>query len=154
MADPFKTDDDRTTAVGLYHYARSYHDVAKALEAANVRTTHAHAPISFLYFHAIELFLKTYLRLHAHTVEDLEKKFRHDIKRMRKRVTALGFDLMDEDLEVFAYMEQTDIVMKSRYIRTGAFRTPTTEALERTATSLRETTCAAVRQITGVRVRP
>lgn len=90
MSDPVETEDDRTTAVGLYHYARSYHDCTKVLEAAQVRTTHKDAPVSFLYFHAIELFLKAFLRLHGHTVEELEKRFRHDIKRMRKRVSALA----------------------------------------------------------------
>lgn len=146
--------NNRTNAIGLYHFARSYHDSARALLAAKVKTTHPDAPISYLYFHAIELFLKAFLRAHGHTVEELEKKFRHDIGRMRDRATELGFDLfMDEDRVVLAYMEETNVVLKSRYIETGYLERPTNEALERTATSLRDTICAAVRRITGVNVR-
>ena len=144
--------EDRTTAVGLYHYGHSYHEAARALGVAKFRATHADAPLTYLYFHAIELFLKAFLRAHGHTVDDLERKFRHDIKRMRKRATALGFDFMDEDLVVLSYMEQTPIVINSRYIRTGYFQRPTNEALERTATSLRTTTHASVSQISGIRL--
>lgn len=150
------TDDreDRTTAVGLYHYGHSYHEAARALGQAKFRATHPDAPLTYLYFHAIELFLKAYLRAHGHTVHDLERKFRHDIKRMRKRVTALGLDFQDEDLVVLAYMEQTPVVINSRYICTGYFQRPTNEALERTATSLRLTTRTAVKQISGIRLLP
>lgn len=145
--------DDRTTAIGLYHYGRSYHDSARALDLAKVRTTHPHAPVSYLYFHAIELFLKAYLRAYGHSVRALEKEFRHDIKRIRERASVLNFQFMDEDLIVLGYMERTDVVMKSRYIRTGCFESPTVESLERTASSLRETTCITVREKSGVIVR-
>ena len=146
--------NERTNAIGLYHYARSYHDSARALLAAKVDTTHPDAPVCYLYFHAIELFLKAFLRAHGHTVEELEKKFRHDIVRMRTRATELGFDrFMDEDSVVLSYMEKTSVVLKSRYIETGYFERPTNEALERTATSLRNTVCGEVRRITGVKVR-
>lgn len=150
------TDDreDRTTAVGLYHYGHSYHEAARALSVAKFRATHPDAPLTYLYFHAIELFLKAYLRAHSHTVDDLERRFRHDIKRMRKRAAELGFDFEDEDLVVLAYMEKTPVVINSRYISTGAFSRPTNEALERTATSLRFTTHAAVSQISGIRLLP
>lgn len=150
------TDDreDRTTAVGLYHYGHSYHEAARALSVAKFRATHPDAPLTYLYFHAIELFLKAFLRAHGHTVDDLERKFRHDIKRMRKRSAELGFDFQDEDLVVLAYMEQTPVVINSRYISIGYFQRPTNEALERTATSLRFTTHAAVSQISGIRLLP
>lgn len=147
--------NDRTNAVGLYHYARSYHDSARALLAAKVTTTHPDAPVSYLYFHAIELFLKAFLRAHGHTVEELERKFRHDIGKMRDRATDLSLHFfMDEDRVVLAYMVKTKVVLKSRYIETGYFERPTNEALERTAKSLRNTVCAAVRELTGVNVRP
>ncbi len=145
--------EERTTAVGLYHYARSYHDSAKALEAAKVRTTHPDAPLTYLYYHSIELYLKAFLRAHGHTVEELEKKFRHHIGRMRTRATELEFEFLDEDKVVLDLMEGSSIVLKTRYISTGAFTRPTNEALERTATSLRETTCSAVGRLTGVPVR-
>lgn len=150
------TDDReaRTTAVGLYHYGHSYHEAARALFLAKFRATHRDAPLTYLYFHAIELFLKAYLRAHGHTVDDLERKFRHDIKRMSKRVTELGFEFHDEDLDVLSYMERTPVVINSRYISTGYFQRPSNEALERTATSIRFTTHAAVSQISGINLLP
>lgn len=150
------TDDrnDRTTAVGLYHYGHSYHEAARALGHATLRTTHPDAPLAYLYFHAIELFLKAYLRGHHHTIDELERRFRHDFKRMRKRAVELGFDFRHEDLVVLAYMEQTPVVMNARYISTGYFQRPSNDALERTATSLRSTTHAAVSQIFGIRLLP
>ena len=148
------TDDreDRTTAVGLYHYGHSYHEAARALSQAKFRATHPDAPLTYLYFHAIELFLKAYLRANGHTVADLERRFGHNIERMRKRACELGFDFQDEDLEVLSYMEQTPIVMNSRYISTGYFQRPANEALERTATSLRFTTHESVSRISGIRL--
>lgn len=149
---PIGTPDERTTAVGLYHYARSYHDSARVLDAAKVRTTHAGAPVQYLYYHSIELFLKAYLRLNGHTVEELETKFRHHIAKMRKRCAALGMAFMDEDLEVLDHLENTDLVIRSRYIATGPFRMPTFEAIERTAASLRQMTAEAIRK-SGTNVR-
>lgn len=144
--------EDRTTAVGLYHYGHAYHEAARALSVAKFRTTHPDAPLTYLYFHAIELFLKAYLRAHNHTVQELERRFRHDIERMRERAIELGFDFQDEDLVVLGYMGKTPVVMNSRYISTGFFSRPTNEALERTATGLRFTTHAAVSQISAVRL--
>ena len=104
-------------------------------------------------FIASELFLKAFLRAHGHSVRELERTFGHNIQRMRERAVELGFELMDEDLEVLSFMEQTPVVIDSRYIRTGYFERPTNEALERTAISLRETTGELIRRTTGVNVR-
>jgi hypothetical protein len=146
--------DARTTAIGLYHYARSYHEAARALYNAKVQSTHPDAPVSYLYFHCIELFLKAYLRLHGHTVKQLESAFGHKIKRMKERASERGFDFMEEDLQVLAYMEKTDVVINSRYITTGAFERPSNEALDRTAASLRETVSSAIEQVAGIKVLP
>ena len=144
--------DDRTTAIGLYNYACSYHSAAQALSKATFKATHKEAPTSFLYFHAIELFLKAYLRIHGHSVREIKGTFGHSIERMRKRAKHLGFDFMDEDSDVLTLMEDSDIVIGSRYIRTGYKDVPTIEALERTAKSFRETTHDAARSA-GLMVR-
>jgi hypothetical protein len=49
---------------------------------------------------------------------------------------------MDEDKEVIEAMTH-DNVMQSRYIKTGAFRRPAPEALDRTCRSFRESIYAA-----------
>jgi len=132
--------EDRTTQIGLYNQACSYHLAARTLKNLRLRGTHPTAPVAFLYFHAIELFLKSFLRLHGHSVEELRKRFSHGYGAMRKRASALGFDFMNEDLVVLRYMERADAVIRARYLKTGLYEEPTPDALERTAKSLRETT--------------
>ena len=55
-------DDERTNAIGLFNTARSYWRSAEHLNAAGVKVTHPEAPVTFLFCHAIELYLKSYLR--------------------------------------------------------------------------------------------
>jgi hypothetical protein len=57
------TDDDRTTPLGLFNYARSYWQSAVLLHDARARVTHPDAPVTLLLAHAIELYLKAFLRL-------------------------------------------------------------------------------------------
>ena len=129
--------DERTTAVGLYHYACSYHDSARAL----IRVK-------------LELFLKTILRSSGHTVDELETTFRHDFSRMRKRISALGVKLEDEDLAVMAYLEKSDLVARSRYISTGAYRSPTLTAIDETVSRLRIAARTAAQRTTEANLRP
>jgi hypothetical protein len=51
-------DDERTNAVGLFNTARSYWRSAVYLAAAELPVTHPRAPVTFLFCHAIELYLK------------------------------------------------------------------------------------------------
>jgi hypothetical protein len=53
--------------------ATSYWKAADALEGLALKTPRNHAPIRFLYFHALELYLKAYLRAHGYTVKRLEE---------------------------------------------------------------------------------
>ena len=52
---------ERTTPLGLFNYARSYWRSAEYLHAAQLTLTHPTAPVSFLFYHAIELYLKDFL---------------------------------------------------------------------------------------------
>jgi hypothetical protein len=74
-----KSDEDsRSSPLGFFNLAESYWRAAGALENAKLRTTHPNSPISFLYYHAIELYLKAFLRLHGHSARELRsKKFGH-----------------------------------------------------------------------------
>jgi hypothetical protein len=48
-----------------------------ALQKAQVKATHPDDPICFLYFHAVELYLKSFLRAHGASVEELRTKYGH-----------------------------------------------------------------------------
>jgi hypothetical protein len=130
--------DERTTAVGLYHYAISYRRAADKLGTVMVRTTHPEAPQEFLYFHAIELFLKAYLRNRGLSVLAL-KDISHGTGKLQESFSKHGGWLADEDIEVLDAMERTDAVTRSRYIVTGAFTKISMQALARTAKNLNET---------------
>src|SRR5262245_17970119 len=66
------SDDDRTTPFGLFNYARSYWQSAVHLHQAAVKVTHPDAPITLLLAHAIELYIKGFLRLQGLSAEDLK----------------------------------------------------------------------------------
>jgi hypothetical protein len=92
-------------------------------ERAELKTTHHNSPISFLYYYAIELYLKAFLRLHGHSAKELRgKKFGHNTCCLSERAVALGLRFDDEDLQVLSLMACTDAVIRSRYIQTGYFR--------------------------------
>ena len=57
------SDEDRTTPLGLFNYARSYWQSGVRLHEARAKVTHPHAPVTLLLAHAIELYLKAFLRL-------------------------------------------------------------------------------------------
>ena len=48
-------DDDRSTPLGLFNYARSYWQSGVLLHHARAKVTHPDAPVTLLLAHAIEL---------------------------------------------------------------------------------------------------
>jgi hypothetical protein len=146
-------EDERSKPLGFFNMAESYWRAAVVLEKAKVKSTHSDSPISFLYYHAIELFLKSFLRMHGHSAKELRgKKFGHRTCCLSERAAALGLDFDDEDLEVFSLMANTDAVIRSRYIQTGYFRWPAPKALDCTCKSLRQSIGKALKK-SGIPVR-
>jgi hypothetical protein len=150
-AEEIADDNERTNSMGLFNTAEAYWKSASALAAAKVKAGHADGPVRTLYYHAIELYLKALLRQH-YGVDDLTKEFGHKTARMMAKAEKHGLPIMDEDREVFAFMGDTDVVIRARYIRTGPGTFPTIEALERTCQSLRESVGKMLRK-SGVMVR-
>jgi HEPN domain-containing protein len=136
------TEDDRTTALGLFNYARSYRASADCLLQNRLKVPHPHAPVSFLYYHAIELYLKAHLRSQGLTVAQL-RKVGHNVGKLAGEVQARGLVLDDEDKEVLQSMSEADNVIRSRYIQTGAYTRPEEEALSRTCAALEEQVAGA-----------
>lgn len=137
--DEEKEIEERTTAFGMFNMAESYMRSARALHKARVMATHPESPVSFLYYHAIELYLKSYLRLHGTTVKELaSRKFGHRTCCLTEKAATLGLEFMDEDLEIFSLMASTDAIIRSRYLQTGSFTRPTVAALDRVCRSIRE----------------
>jgi hypothetical protein len=140
------TPDERTTPLGLYHFAVTYEAAANTLvdNFDRDRVTHADSPVGHLFTHAIELYLKAYLRLKGATLDDLKSRLGHNIPKLGAEFAATGGHLDDEDRKVFDLLTPEN-VFGARYIVVGAFSHATTARLGRTAKSLHETVKAALR---------
>jgi hypothetical protein len=133
------TDEERTNEVGLFNTAETYWRSAHALHEAKVKASHAMSPVLFLYYHAIELYLKAFLRGNGHSAKELRsKKFGHRICCLTDRAAQLGLAYDDEEKQVFSMMGTTDAIIRSRYIQSGYFEWPSPDMLFRTCVSLRE----------------
>jgi hypothetical protein len=114
-------DNDRTTREGLFNTAEAYRLSAIALEQHPVDIGHAAKPVQFPYSHAIELFLKALVR-QEHSVETLKDQFVHSAKRLLAEAETLGLVVPCEDRDVLAIMENTDVLLQMRYIKTDRKR--------------------------------
>lgn len=110
-------DNDRTSAFGLFAFAHSYAASAVSLaKAPPPGAIHAGAPVDFLVFHAIELYLKAFLRARGFSVAGM-KKIGHRLTGLRNKAQELGLPVQDEN-GVIDLAEMS--MMERRYIVTGA----------------------------------
>jgi hypothetical protein len=119
-------EDERTNALGLLNFAHSYWEAAVVLQNTPRVATHQDSPRDYLYYHAIELYLKAYLRLNGYTVEQL-RKIGHSIHKLHEAAVEKGLSQVSEDATVIALIR--DNYLESRYIRTGPFQRPYPESL-------------------------
>jgi hypothetical protein len=132
------TEDERTTELGLFNYAASYRGAADALGTMKLSTTHPETPRSFLYVHAIELYIKAFLRASGCSLDEIEA-LRHNWQRLRSAYEENGGRLTDEDVDVVRNLAASNASIRFRYIETGFSSWATPEALSRTAESLHDT---------------
>jgi hypothetical protein len=144
--------DERTNALGLFNTARSYWRSAEHLNAAEIEAvTHPEAPVTFLFCHAIELYLKAYLRGTGKSVADL-KKLSHRVAHLAKAALESRLSLSPEHREILSHIDDADVAIQSRYIVTGFKNRPTNEALSSVAESLDKTVRIALVK-TGLTIR-
>ena len=121
------SDEIRTTPVGLFHYAHSYAASALSLSRADVAGTHVDAPIRFLYSHAVELYLKSYLLLNGTSLALLRSRdLGHNVERLLETAQALG--LVVENVHREQARLLNDAIL-DRYIETGSRVVLSNEAL-------------------------
>jgi hypothetical protein len=131
-------EDERTTAFGLFNFAHSYWRAAAALEKVEVKASHPDDPLWFLYCHAVELFLKAFLRTHGASARELRLRYGHSVRRLAKASEKVGLQLSDEQREVIRCMSTLGTSL--RYIRIGSFTRPRLDALARTCKSFYDAT--------------
>jgi hypothetical protein len=109
--------DERTTAIGLFHFAHSYASSAIMLTQHPTRATHRDAPVRYLFAHAAELYLKAFCRMRGVTVTELrDRSLGHDLQALLERATALG---LDYDTELHSHLLAMNDAIEDRYIVTG-----------------------------------
>jgi hypothetical protein len=100
------------SAEALLNIAREYHDVAQHLLAASDRrdaetrgvndrrlsdTRPYSNPINFLYFHAVELCLKAFLRLHLTPINGTWRAKGHPLVRLCRECKTIGLHISPDD---------------------------------------------------------
>lgn len=121
-------EESRTTPMGLFNTACSYHLATRELEKLDLRGTHPRMPVLLLCFHTIELFLKSFLRLN-HTVAQLSSRdFGHRLPELAKAAKANKLFITKKDMAIIG-MCDLDLVFGARYIKTGLYSMPELEDL-------------------------
>jgi hypothetical protein len=137
----------RTRPIAYFNFAETYWTAAKALRRSRSKATHKDSPIRFIYYHAIELYLKAHLRACDIHPYDMRTKYGHDVGKLSRKSAELGLEFDDEDSGLFELMSKTDAVIRSRYILTGSYMWPDIKALNRTCLSLRKSVSSVLRKI-------
>ena len=122
------TPEERTTPIGLFNFARSYWRSSEQLRASKPDVTHPDAPILFLFYHAVEIYLKAYVRSAGYNLQQL-KDISHKITKAGSAARKEGLKLTTDDTELLALINSYDNVIRSRYITTGAHSRPEEDAL-------------------------
>lgn len=109
-------DEDRTNAIGLFNFAHTYWVSAASLQDSPRKVTHPDAPVYYLYYHAIELYLKSFLRLKGFTVKQV-RQAGHDAVHLCHEAQAAGLSLDEYATAVISTIPRN--YLPARYIQTG-----------------------------------
>jgi len=119
--------------IGTFNFAHSYLGAARALDRLDWRDleTHPDSPVAFLYWHAIELFLKAFLLADGMKIAELrQKKFGHNLIALRGEAIRRGLPLTDQINELLDFMPSTEAMIDLRYLRLGWHTRPAFHEIE------------------------
>ena len=128
-------DDERTDAVALHNKARSYLRSARYLNAASPGVSCSHAGVTFLFCHAIELFLLSYLRAHGGEGAELDNLNRR-VAATTSRAVGAGLKLHPDVVATLSQIAETLTAIEVRYIVTGVKQIPNIGPLSNAAQKL------------------
>lgn len=125
----------KTTPIGFLNTAEAYRSGAQLL-ARDLKGGWASQPTRYLYYHAIELYLKAALINSGYTETQL-RNLRHGFGQLASLANLNGLGLTEsDDLAVLAIIDSDGNYIKARYHHTGYFRVATIQALDSTAFEL------------------
>lgn len=135
----------RTLAAELFDQAEAYRRSAMALQEAGDQSDFSALPIFNLYAHAVELYLKAFLHCHGHSLEEIEGKYRHDFRRIKKRAHVYGLKFAGSDKAAMEYFIRTPLAVRLKYSATPYYSAPTADELCDLCHTLRDHIAAEVR---------
>jgi len=134
---------ERETPLGFFNYGASYRAAADTLMRCEHRSVHPQAPVQSLYYHAIELVLKGFLRAHGISVAAL-KRMGHQLDKLQSQAVKLGLQIDQADSGVIEFLETGDLWSHSRYLVTGFRRDVPLSHLAKTSERLENSVAAAL----------
>lgn len=132
--------------IGWFLFADSYFVCGNTLRphAAKLRFDN---PVTYLFFHAMELYLKAFLQLKGMPEQELRsRRLGHDLVALSNRAEELGLTVSEAVKEVLAHAVLEDEPIEARYLVPGAKHRLTLDALYACCDNLR----AAVRADFGL----
>jgi hypothetical protein len=138
MKEEIEDLDQRTTDVGLFMLAESYMTCAVKLIENRPRGLRFNAPLEFLIFHALELYLKSFLRRTGLSVPELaSRKYGHNFPELIEAATVRGLQLRDLDIARLQFSSEEELPIQARYLITGFKQVISLEDLVDTARNVR-----------------
>jgi hypothetical protein len=135
---------DRRPALGYFNYAVSYHAAADLIFNHGLTATHPDAPASFVYYQAIELYLKAFLRLRGVSASRL-RGIGHDPQRLRKRSIERGLSFGKIENNVLDWFISTEAWTRNRYLEVGSTTSLLGEIVPTACANLKTSVAAALR---------
>ena len=130
-------DKQRRTPNGHFHVAESYFTTATKLLSSKI-VGHGDHPVRLLYYTALEIYLKAFLRLKGLSTAKLARRdFGHRYCCLLEKAREFQLSVDDEDEVVLYWLSYSSERERVRYIETGAASWTDLEALDRTCRSLR-----------------
>jgi hypothetical protein len=126
------------TPIGWYLLANAYAKSASKLLDEKLRVPHSESPPRFLYYHAIELFLKSYLVVKGASEKDV-KKFNHQIEGLGARCKNLGLPIGLDTMEALRMVDYDGNVFAARYLKIGMRHHLSLKALMDVVTAIKVT---------------
>lgn len=113
-------------------------------------------PVTFLYYQAIEVLLKSYLLANGYSLKDIRNEYRHHVHQLLQEGNKHGLVLNDDNTDVIRYVDEANEGMESRYHRNGLVTDfDLVMALKMTFVELREKVCEHLiaKGLVGARLR-
>lgn len=130
--------DSELRAADLFEEAEAYWRAGVELERIDLPGPLAPLPVRNLYYHSIDLYLKSFLCSRGLSPSDLDGKFRNNFRRMRKQCQKRGLVLEKPYSETLEYFVVTPLSLRLRFSATGFYKVPTIQALDELCQVLRE----------------